>query len=251
MGLGVAVGTGVEGGPPTTPGVLGTRLMPIRATATTAAAATATRNRVFISASPRAPMTDGSARCCRVVSAASKLARGAPDKPGPGDVLEAPRRYWASVTRGALMPRPPSPSRARCGRRAAATRRSRAGYRRSSRFHNWPLFDVMEDKADAVLRTQTVERAPDRVVVDHLVHLRSGVDVLPRFGLRAFLARVGRLDRHFAEPDAMPTCHQCGVGHDPIEPAVECRCVAETGQAVATRRRARPGSRRPRRRGWT
>ena len=59
---------------------------------------------------------------------------------------------------------------------------------------------------------------------------RSGVQILRRFGLWGFVARVGRTHRHLAEPDPMPARHQGGVRDDPVEPAVEDRGIAEPRQ---------------------
>jgi hypothetical protein len=93
-----------------------------------------------------------------------------------------------------------------------------------------PPLDVVENQDHPVLRPKAVERAADRVVVDHFVHLRSGMEVLPRFRRGAFRARVGRPDRHLAKPDPVSARHQGGVRDDPIEPAVEDRRIAKAGE---------------------
>ena len=70
------------------------------------------------------------------------------------------------------------------------------------------LLDVVEDEDHPVLRSQPVERPPDRVVVDELVHRGPGEWVLPRLGRAVFVARVGRTHGHLAEADPMPARHR-------------------------------------------
>jgi hypothetical protein len=94
---------------------------------------------------------------------------------------------------------------------------------------------VVEDEDHPVLRSQPVERAADRVVVDELVLPRSRAQVRRRFGLWRFIAGKCRSDRYLAEPDTMPARRQGGVGDDPVEPAVEGRRGAQAGELPPSR----------------